>query len=355
MRKKIWKLVMRAGPLLLLLPLLLAVNAKAASFDCAKATTKVEKMICENPTISKLNDDLGKIYQDVMSKANTEDKQRLLSEQKHWLKYTRNVCVQETCFKHAYWSRQAELDTFFAPHSLFYKHESEKAEAIKQILTTQPFQESDSQSRSPGRQVCRQIFEDLKQMKNIRFVDPIVQAQSYEDPGFDPWKRQCKSEEPFHFGYGCDARTATRYKKDIPVWRKELSWKCNAGYGLSPFKLFELPPLDLSGKKHYVFYMDDYYGPMNQDGTKPSVYLGYSAGFYRLIFPGCKHQSGFTYSRGGVRNGGNFNSVFVHDNQYYLLNLYKEDTGSYWMSIESATEKNPNLVCDWTPILAKSN
>ena len=236
--------------------------------------------------------------------------------------------MQETCFKHAYWSRQAELETFFAPHSPLYKHESEKAEAIKQILETQPFQESDSQSKSPRREACRQIFEDLKKMENIRFVDPIVQTQSYFDPALDSWKQQCKSEEPVHFGYGCDGHTASVYEEDdIQAWKKELSSVCGAGYGLPPFKLFELPSVDSSERKYYVFYSDDYYGPMNQDWTKPSAGFGYSASFYQLILPGCKRQGGYTYSRGGVRYGGNYNSVFLHGNQYYFLKLYKENNG----------------------------
>lgn len=334
----------KAGALIVTLVLCSVIKSKAASFNCEKATTEVEKMVCENPTISDLDDKLGKVYRDVMSKANAEDKQRLLTEQKHWLKHTRNLCVHVTCFKHAYWSRQAELDSFFDPHSPLYKKESEKAEAIKQILAAQPFHEL---HESPHQQLCRQIFEDLKQMKNIRFIDPIVQAQSYFDPALDPWKRQCMAEEPLHFGYICNGRIASLYEEDIPAWRKELSEICGAGYGLPPFKLFELSPLAPSGEKHYVFYSDDDYGPMNKESEKPHSGGGSVSGFDKLIFPGCKHIGGYTYTRGGARNGSNYNSVFVHNNQYYLLNLYKQ-YNSYWLSTESATEKNPNSVCEWT-------
>lgn len=313
--------------------------AQAASFDCAKAQTKVEHLICDNPKISELDSKLGQDYQDVLSKANDEQKQRVLTEQKHWLKFTRNVCSDETCFKHAYWSRQAELETFFAPHSPLYKHESDKAEAIKQILEAERFFES---KYSPNSLECRQIIDDLKQMKRIRFVDPFVQVQSYEDPELDSWKQQCISKQPLHFSYVCPPKL---YPGNI----EQISSECSAGYGLPPFKLFKLPPLMPLEKTHYIFYSDDDYGPTNQAWNKPYPGGGSSAGFDKLIMTGCKHQGSFTRSRGGARNGGNYNSVIVYNNQYYLLNLFKE-YGSHRLSVESVIREKPYSICSWTSV-----
>lgn len=91
------------------------VPAYAASFDCAKAATKVEKWICDNPTISELDDDLGKAYRDAINKDHEEQKHRLVAEQEHWLKHVRNLCSDEPCFKQAYSSRLAALAIFFKP------------------------------------------------------------------------------------------------------------------------------------------------------------------------------------------------------------------------------------------------
>lgn len=50
---------------ILLLPLLLlsAVNSYGASFDCSKARSWPEKMICSDPILSIEDERLGKIYQ----------------------------------------------------------------------------------------------------------------------------------------------------------------------------------------------------------------------------------------------------------------------------------------------------
>ena len=44
--------------------LFLHAHGNAASFDCAKASSPTEKMICQNPNISKLDDRLSAAYKE---------------------------------------------------------------------------------------------------------------------------------------------------------------------------------------------------------------------------------------------------------------------------------------------------
>lgn len=79
--------------------LLFAVSTQAASFDCAKASTKVEHIICDTPEISKLDDELRTAY-----KAAVQDQSKAESirrAQKLWMK-VRNVCADAECVKRAY-------------------------------------------------------------------------------------------------------------------------------------------------------------------------------------------------------------------------------------------------------------
>ena len=334
-------------------------TAQAASFDCAKAQSKVEHLICDNPEISKLDSKLGQDYQDVLSKANEEQKQRVIAEQKHWLKFTRNVCEKITCLKHAYWSRQAALEAYFEPHSPLYEKESDKAEAIKQVLATAPLDYSAGPVRSIN-QFCNQIFDDLKQMQNIRFVDPVVQVQSYDDPALDPWKKQCQTAAPFNFTYQCERNIE-------PADADDVLDGCRAGYGLPPFKLFELPPDGASDKKRYIFYADDAYGPMNRDGRKPRLGGGF-AGFQQIDTTRCLSVLGNKWQQGskkttfldsvfadagqGDRNGKNFNSIIEYKNQYYFLVLHEKSYGGYRLDIASVLPNGnkEQKVCNWFPL-----
>lgn len=106
---------------------------KAASFDCAKAASKIEKLVCGTPVVSMLDDDLRHVYLEVMNKANDEQKQSLMTEQKHWLKYTRNLCTDKSCLKQAYLSRFEELEIFSKKMPAVLAKEVDKAEPTKQV------------------------------------------------------------------------------------------------------------------------------------------------------------------------------------------------------------------------------
>lgn len=324
-----WVVISLLGCLAIAQPL------QAASFDCAKAQSKVEHLICDNPKFSELDSKLGQVYQDVLGKANEEQKQRVIAEQKHWLKFTRNVCTKEPCFKHAYWSRLAELETFFKPQWPSYKKEADKAESIKQVLATATLY--DSGHFDPA--FCHQLFDDLKQMKDIHFVEPIVQAQSYEDAALDPWKGKSKNGLPLNAEVHCEPRLADSDSDGT-------LGICQASYGLPPFKIFELPPAQPSGEKRYFIYYDGGYGPMNIDRYKPSI-SGYGS-FIKQINV-ANDDGAFAPASGGQPS---YNSIIEYQRQYYFLTLTTSSTGSTWLRVESVkpNRSEDKIVCSWSPV-----
>jgi len=80
----------------------------AASFDCAKAGTKVEKLICSNDSISKQDENLAKTYKGALDAAT--DKEELKKQQIAWLK-ARNTCADEICLMQSYQNRILELSS----------------------------------------------------------------------------------------------------------------------------------------------------------------------------------------------------------------------------------------------------
>lgn len=78
----------------------------AASFDCAKAASLVEKLVCSDGEISKLDDDLSTAYQAVSGDSAAADQVR--RDQRQWLA-GRNACRDRVCIKSAYDRRLADL------------------------------------------------------------------------------------------------------------------------------------------------------------------------------------------------------------------------------------------------------
>ncbi len=85
-------------------------QVQAASFDCGKAGTKVERLICADAQLSKLDDQLAAAYADALK---STDPASLKAEQKTWLK-GRNTCMDAGCIKRAYESR---LQTLSVPNT----------------------------------------------------------------------------------------------------------------------------------------------------------------------------------------------------------------------------------------------
>lgn len=77
-------------------------SAEAASFDCNKASTPVEKTICANPELSKLDESLSIEYKKALE---TNDNGPLILDQKNWLKNERAACKDATCLQQAHRKR----------------------------------------------------------------------------------------------------------------------------------------------------------------------------------------------------------------------------------------------------------
>jgi uncharacterized protein YecT (DUF1311 family) len=82
-------------------------GAHAASFDCSKAVTRVEKTVCAEKALSDLDEQLMQTYRYALASAS--DKHLLKSEQKAWLTQVRNQCRDSACLKHVYLERITAL------------------------------------------------------------------------------------------------------------------------------------------------------------------------------------------------------------------------------------------------------
>lgn len=104
--------------LLMLLTASIPLNsAQAVSFDCTKATTTVEKLICKNDTLSELDSNLATAYANALKRLDEADESLLRANQRVWLKARSEGCeraaagmAQLQCVSTAYQKRIRELD-----------------------------------------------------------------------------------------------------------------------------------------------------------------------------------------------------------------------------------------------------
>lgn len=94
----------------------------AASFDCGKAKTVIEKSICADAKLSSLDDNLSNHYSQLRSKLSDNAKQKLRDHQSDWIRSLSSICSATpsnkdskqitTCLSSAYTSRIEQLQKF---------------------------------------------------------------------------------------------------------------------------------------------------------------------------------------------------------------------------------------------------
>lgn len=85
--------------------------SQGASFDCSKATTNVEELICQDTAASRTVSELDSVMSDVYAAKLTDapDPGALKREQRRWLNNVRNKCLDVSCLETAYTQRIEQL------------------------------------------------------------------------------------------------------------------------------------------------------------------------------------------------------------------------------------------------------
>ncbi len=83
--------------------------SQAASFDCSKAASPTEKLICANQHISNLDEYLDRYYYTARAEIG-RGAVCLVPNQRDWLRTVRDACKDAACLERVYLNRLAELD-----------------------------------------------------------------------------------------------------------------------------------------------------------------------------------------------------------------------------------------------------
>ena len=80
------------------------------SFDCPRASNKVERLICATPELAVLDLSLANSYRNLwVERTNAEFRVQLKDAQNHWIRNVRDRCSDVECLKITYDLRISEL------------------------------------------------------------------------------------------------------------------------------------------------------------------------------------------------------------------------------------------------------
>jgi uncharacterized protein len=98
--------------------LAVATPVAAASFDCAKAGTRVEKLVCADPDLGALDERLSAAFKALGEEQTGNEWGRRAprsDDQRRWLREVRDRCADTACLRKAYSERLAVLVAWHAP------------------------------------------------------------------------------------------------------------------------------------------------------------------------------------------------------------------------------------------------
>jgi uncharacterized protein len=166
-------------------------QSHGASFDCAKARTKVEGLICTDATLSGLDDEMAAAYKTALRDEKLVHKVR--QAQKQWLK-ERDSCADTDCLEMAYRSRIDELNPSKGRFITILAKEKALCEAYQRYVEHEVATKNQYvQHASP---VCQRNFgEGFAEFAPVKWREikpedyPELAVQAYRYMNFWPWDR----------------------------------------------------------------------------------------------------------------------------------------------------------------------
>lgn len=165
-------------------------EANAASYDCSKKLTAIEKMICSDSQLSKLDSELAIVYN--KARIGSPNGDALKAGQVHWIKAVRNNCRDIECLRNAYGSRLEEIRHSSAAPVMDDLNQTCKNAAAKKIAIFKKISTSDpgllgSDLRTGGG-ICRAIN---NMEVNSRDLNRDGQPELLVYPGFGCGAQNC--------------------------------------------------------------------------------------------------------------------------------------------------------------------
>ncbi|WP_421310450.1 lysozyme inhibitor LprI family protein [Aeromonas sp. 603696] len=104
-----------------------SISAFSASFDCALASSKVEKQICSNQELSALDSRLGQVYKPLSKNSDVRQSQR------DWIRDVRNAATNDAIMIVVYKQRISELEQIVSKDDVESESKApEKQEGVSQ-------------------------------------------------------------------------------------------------------------------------------------------------------------------------------------------------------------------------------
>jgi uncharacterized protein len=311
-----------------------ALPARGASFDCAKAGTKVEHMICDSLELSNLDDEMADKFKSAQMGA--DDRAKVVRGQRQWPS-TRNACLDVACVKDAYERRLSELSVApkgaevtqpasgptqaVASNTAKPENALSERDRVRQIMASHRFSLSLVRDKSEE-SFCKTFVDDFRAMKGITFLEPEIESESYADKRWDAYKADLFE------GFSCTPK-AQEYVDSLPEEdrRAEEMNSCQQFRCTQTFRLFKVAGKGYAGPAFNAFYCEHSRGPLNLGNTDQDMGAGYQFIELHHCSSSAYVPTANTYSYGAQNPLGSHNAIILYKGGYFVFDLVNRPEG----------------------------
>ncbi len=252
--------------------------SQAASFDCAKASTSIEKIICSDENASRTDMELSNAYKSALNIS--KNKAALKQQQRKWLKEVRNSCKDVECLiktnqsrtseliAYAYERRDKSLDDRLAQIKEKMRIENKKLPLSFKLVSgdsyplCQPYVDMLNKTKYMNYPSCeRKLLPEFKQFQAVEWTEVtdkkeiekvLYEGLALQEARYDrlntamherAWKLVKEDIDYgnyhlyfYQFDFDKDGDSEIIYKKTLPNPRGPESYRCNV---LSIYSVFD--------------------------------------------------------------------------------------------------------------------
>jgi uncharacterized protein len=258
-------------------------------------------MICADPELSALDENLSKVFKEAMK--STDDKDQLKKDQFAWMK-ERNKCKSDKCiklkyqeklvlFENAKYINQLKIDKnvsmyYVDYHILIPELQNGKYQPRKECM----------QCQKNG--ICEAFIDDIKNNLNIEWLVPTVQATTFDDPSLHQYLKSFPAWIQSEIKERVYLTSANRY---FDINREKSEWN-DYPYQTKWIKMYDIKDAKNPG---YFILADGFYSPkLGLFGEKREINGEYSTedealGIYMFLDKNSKTINKFDYIESTVK------------------------------------------------------
>lgn len=194
--------------------------AQGAGFDCSKAWGADEKLICETPALSQLDEEMNRAYRAAQDATFGDARKALQTAQRQWLADRRSQCEQAGCLENMYRQRLDELAAVTAFDSSRRAAQAAGDGSGPEILRMTP----EGEDVPAGNQLVLQFDRDMVPVGDMRRDAADLPITVTPSPGCE-WRWLNSSALACQLDEKNTLRPATAYRVQVKPGLKDVNGK----------------------------------------------------------------------------------------------------------------------------------